>query len=402
VPDSAAPVIAEVAAATAAECGMPADLLDGYLAALSKVAETGRRLSEEEEASCRRLGGEAATGGVGLPALVDLYMTASRRLWPRLPGLVARARHRPLRHAEVVAIGEAVWRAADTALAALAEGHVDARHEVVRREEAFRAEFVDDLLSGGTDVGSLVERAESFGLTLTATHVVVVAATDRPIDSGMSVTGRLEDDVRARLGSRGLLVAVKEGRLVCVLSSLPSSAGMASHATDGQVLAELAGPAAARLTRRSGWRAGVGRPHPGPAGVPRSLREALEAMELAHRLDLPPGIVHARDLLVYRVLVRDEAAMADLVHAVLGPLTAARGGADPFLRTLETYFATGGNAAETARRLNLSVRAVTYRLQRVHDLTGHAAGDPAHHLPLVVAVTGARLLDWPRSRLAVE
>jgi sugar diacid utilization regulator len=177
---------------------------------------------------------------------------------------------------------------------------------------------------------------------------------------------------------------------------------MASQATDGQVLAELAGPAVARLTRRSGWRVGVGRPHAGPVGVPRSLREALEAMELADRLDLSPNIVYARDLLVYRVLVRDEAAMSDLVHAVLGPLTAARGGADPFLHTLETYFATGGNAAETARRLNLSVRAVTYRLQRVQDLTGHAAGDPAHHLPLIVAVTGARLLDWPRSQLAVE
>ncbi len=125
-------------------------------------------------------------------------------------------------------------------------------------------------------------------------------------------------------------------------------------------------------------------------------------MELADRLDLVPNIVHAQDLLVYRVLVRDEAAMADLVHAVLGPLTAARGGADPFLRTLETYFATGGNAAETARRLNLSVRAVTYRLQRVQDLTGHAAGDPGRHLPLVVAVTGARLLGWPRSQLVVE
>jgi sugar diacid utilization regulator len=218
----------------------------------------------------------------------------------------------------------------------------------------------------------------------------------------MSVTGRLEDDVRARLGKRGLLVAVKDGRLVCVLSSVPPSDDGAPRGRDGQVLAELAGPAAARLTRRSGWRVGVGRPHPGPAGVPRSLREALEAIELADRLGLPPGIAHARDLLVYRVLVRDETAMADLVQAVLGPLTTARGGAEPLLRTLEAYFATGGNAAETARRLNLSVRAVTYRLQRVQELTGHAAGDPAHHLPLVVAVTGARLLDWPRRPLVAE
>lgn len=99
---------------------------------------------------------------------------------------------------------------------------------------------------------------------------------------------------------------------------------------------------------------------------------------------------------MYRVLARDETALADLVRAVLEPLTAARGGAAPLLDTLEAYFSAGRNAAEAARRLHLSVRAVTYRLQRVQELTGYAAGRPAHHLPLLVAVTGARLLDWPR------
>jgi DNA-binding PucR family transcriptional regulator len=66
------------------------------------------------------------------------------------------------------------------------------------------------------------------------------------------------------------------------------------------------------------------------------------------------------------------------------------------VQTLEAYYESGGNAAGAARRLFLSVRAVTYRLQRVQELTGYSAADPAHHLPLLVAVTGARLLDWPR------
>jgi DNA-binding PucR family transcriptional regulator len=52
------------------------------------------------------------------------------------------------------------------------------------------------------------------------------------------------------------------------------------------------------------------------------------------------------------------------------------------LRTLQAYFAAGGNAAEAGRRLHLSVRAVTYRLQRVRELTGYPATDPTHQLPL--------------------
>lgn len=394
--EEAAAVLADLTLASAREHGMPPHALEGYLQALLTVATTGRRLSGEEESDCRRLGGEAAARGTPLPAVVDLYMTASRRLWPLLPELVAGVRRRPFRSSELVGIGEAVWRAADTALAALASGYVEAQRDVVRREEAHRRRFVDDLLTGRSDLGSLVERAEHFGLTLTASHLVVVVGTDQDVDSGMSLTGAVADAVRLRFGSRGLLVEATDGRLVCVLSS-GAVAGKAPE-DDGRALAELCGPLVARLVQASRWRVGVGRAHQGPHGVLRSYREAVEAVELGDRLDLPQQVVHARDLLVYRVLLRDEAAIADLVETVLGPLADARGGADPLVRTLEAYYESGGNAAGAARRLFLSVRAVTYRLQRVQELTGYSAGDPAHHLPLLVAVTGARLLDWPQRR----
>jgi sugar diacid utilization regulator len=392
-------VVREVSEASAAEHRMPVDLLGGYLAALWTVAHTGGRLGPEQVASCRRLGQEGAAAGVGLPALVDLYMTASRRLWPKLPDLVAQVRRRPLRPPELVSIGEAVWRAADAALAGLATGYVDAQWEVVRREEAFWREFVDDLLGGQAEVGRLVERAERFGLTLTGAHLVTVAATDRPVDSGMQVTGWVADAVRDRTGQAGLLTMVKDGRLVCALSVPAGAERERSLAED---LAELAGRAAEQLTNRPHWRVGVGRAHRGPGGIRRSYREALEAMDLAHRLGLPQQIAYAGDLLVYRVLIRDEAAMADLVQATLGPLVSARGRHEVLLGTLEAYFRSGCRTAETARRMHLSDRAVTYRLQRVQELTGLAPGDPEHRLTLHVAVTGARLLDWPQRPLVSD
>ena len=63
-----------------------------------------------------------------------------------------------------------------------------------------------------------------------------------------------------------------------------------------------------------------------------------------------------------------------LYAIVVTPLLAARGGAEPLLATLRAYFDAGGNAAKAARALHLSVRAFTYRLERVKALTGH---DPA-------------------------
>ncbi len=392
--DPAHEVLREVTAAAAREHGLPPDLLDGYAAALLAVARSGKGMARTRQEACQALGAEAAEQGVPLPDLVDLYMTASRTLWPRLPELVADAGRRRLTTPEVVRIGELVWQAADTALAALAAGHLDRQRHVVRREEAFRREFVDDLLSGRAEIGSLVDRAERFGLSLAAPHLVSVTSAAEPVDSGMPSAGLIEQDVRRGLGVGGVLVAAAHGRLVCVLAADAHRGPEADDAV-ARELAEITGAAVARAARSPRWRTGVGRAHPGPLGVARSYREAIDALDVARRLDLPDPVARARDLLVYRVLMRDEPAIADLVDTVLGPLTGVRGGAGPLLAALEAYFAAGGNATEAARRLHLSVRALTYRLQRVHRLTGYRASDPAARLTLSVAVTGARLLDWP-------
>jgi len=91
----------------------------------------------------------------------------------------------------------------------------------------------------------------------------------------------------------------------------------------------------------------------------------------------------------------------DLVHAVLSPLVQARGGAGPLLDTLDAYFATGGVATEPAKRLHVSVRTVTYRLDRVKTLTGYNPTDPAHRFTLQAAVLGAKVLNWPREQLHI-
>ena len=99
------------------------------------------------------------------------------------------------------------------------------------------------------------------------------------------------------------------------------------------------------------------------------------------------------------MLLRDQPAIADLVQSVLGQLVHARGGAEPLLTTLDAYFATGGVTTETARRLHLSVRAVTYRLDRATTLTGYDPTDPAQRFTVHAAVLGAKLLGWPERSL---
>jgi sugar diacid utilization regulator len=119
-----------------------------------------------------------------------------------------------------------------------------------------------------------------------------------------------------------------------------------------------------RSSRGRPWRVTVGRPYVGSYGIPRSYEEAREGLTMAVRLHLDAPVIHAEQLLIYRVLLRDQPAITDLVQSVLGMLVQARGGAEPLLATLDAYFATGSVTTETARRLHLSVRAVTYRSHR--------------------------------------
>ncbi|WP_370518861.1 PucR family transcriptional regulator [Microlunatus sp. Gsoil 973] len=150
---------------------------------------------------------------------------------------------------------------------------------------------------------------------------------------------------------------------------------------------------------RSRWQIAAGRSYPGAYGIARSYEEARETLVLARRLHLDAAAIRPHDVLVYRVLSRDQTALIDVVKVFLEPLTQSRGGAEPLLSTLETYFATGAVATETARRLHMSVRTVGYRLAKIKNLTGADPTDPNQRLGLHIAVLGARLLDWPAQDL---
>jgi len=383
--------LAAVADAAAAAAGTPVELLGQYLTILADAAVSGRRPQKRELEAVRELGRRAAEQGVSAGQAVDLYLSAAWRLWRELP-MVVRTRDRH----KVRAAADAVLRVIDDAVEVLVDGHQLARRDMVRREEALRREVIDDLLRGDADVSRMVERAEPFGLDLGRAHQVALAApvgSAALLDRAAIVVERVIVD---RFGDRDVLVATKDGRVVVLVPGEPSATPSPRGRPDVEAVmqAELR-----RLGKRSQWRVAAGRPHLGAYGIARSYEEAREALTLAERLRLDTDAVHGRDLLVYRVIGRDQAAIADLVQTVLTPLTQSRGGAEPLLQTLQAYFAAGEVATETARRLHLSVRTVTYRLAKVKALTGHDATDPAQRFALHVAVLGARLLDWPTREL---
>jgi sugar diacid utilization regulator len=388
-------VLRQVGADAGADAGgVDPELLGDFLASLAGAVAAGRRLPRAQVQRCRSRGQQAARAGVALPAMLDLYLSAAWRLWRELPGM-----HTARADADaVITAGEVVLRAVDDAVAALADGYQLALRGVIREEESARREFIDDLLSGTADVAGLLHRAAGFGLDLAGPHAVAVVRAEKAFSDGSALTGMLERAVLDRAGG-GALIASKDTRLVVIFAAAGAAAiDDVVRSLRDVLTAPRSDQGGVDLRRRAevgAWQIGVGRARIGSAGVLTSYDQAQNALDLAGKLDLQESVVFAANLLVYQVLLRDRPAITELVAVVLAPLDQARGGAQPLLDTLAAYFDAGGNAAAAARAIHVSVRAVTYRLDRVRRLTGHDPTLSTARFTLHAAVLAAKLLDWP-------
>jgi sugar diacid utilization regulator len=353
------------------------ELEEVFARVVAEVHGPGPRPAVTDLADLKAAGARAAERGATVGEAVDLYLATTARLRAGESGPDA-----------VTVAADGLLEALRRTVPALVDGYQSAGRTKMRLEETARVEFVDDLLRGDTDVASMLQRGEHFGLDLSASHQVVLLAPRgghllEPLDE--SLLGRAARELH---GHRDVLVTTRDGYLVAVLPAR-------STVEDVDAVARALQRAMSRSSPRTPWRAAAGRPEPGVYGVARSYRQARESVELIERLHPDRDLVPTRDLLIYRVLGRDRVALADLVESVLTPLDGARGGPKPLLATLEAYFACGENATEAARRLHVSVRTVTYRLARIAQLTGYDPTDPTQRLTLHTAVVGARLLPWP-------
>jgi PucR C-terminal helix-turn-helix domain/GGDEF-like domain len=375
------PPLTAAAALAARDAGLTLDLLGNF----AEVLAAGRRPSSQELAGYRGRGARAADEGAKLSAVIDLYLSAAWRLWPHLPAVTAAVGAADAGAVRTVA-GDAL-RAADDAVAAVAEGWHDARRRAARREEAQRRELIDDLLGGTGDVAGVIDRAEAAGLQLAAPHRVFVIRGPYELDDTGAVARDLESILTARGPSANPLVASKDGLLACLVP-------------DATV--NVADLIATRLKAREPaerFRVAASRARTGVAGIRRGWQQGREALTLADRLALDTMLVQADDLLAYALLLHDPAKASELVIRTLGPLTTARGGAQPLVDTLLAVFEAGGNTTAAARALHLSTRGMHYRLKRITELTGYTLDKAPHRFALHAAALSARLLDWPRQPL---
>lgn len=134
----------------------------------------------------------------------------------------------------------------------------------------------------------------------------------------------------------------------------------------------------------------------------RSFREATDCLRLAERFPVDVAGAYADDLLVHLAFARDPALLEELVMNVLTPLEALRGGPGDAVTTLQAYLDHRCSATATAQALHLSVRGLTYRIERIQGLLSQDLNTAHERLTIELALLAARLLDWPDQPLGRE
>jgi DNA-binding PucR family transcriptional regulator len=244
-------------------------------------------------------------------------------------------------------------------------------------EYQVRGELLTDLLDAADrpdpDAAALRERARRLRADLDAAHVVVVA--------------KAEDADRRRLVSAAAhLAATRQGlageRAGTIVLLLP---GTDPTATAREVIHQLHAAIQRPVT------AGAAGPGHGPLGPAQLYRQAAHCLDALLALGRIGDAASAGDLGFVGLLLGG-GQVPGFVERTLGPVLDydARRSTD-LLRTLEAYFACGGNLMRAKDRLHVHVNTVTQRLDRIAKLLGEDWLSPDRALELQLALRLHRL-----------
>ena len=265
----------------------------------------------------------------------------------------------------------------------------------------YQGAIVDSLVSGHfLDSQDARRKARILGVADAQPFRVVVARVSAPsaAQQGRHDEQDLAEDLLTRLsGSIQGAAAVRGPELVMLLpehdgAGLPAGNTGTSAGSPGirtELLLRQAG--AARLT------CGLSELTQWPEMAPQALRQAQHAIDLGIRLGRSGQAICYEELGIYRLLLQigDMHQLWQFAEDVLGALIDydARHKVD-LVGTLSVYLNQRESPKQTARVLRVHVNTVTYRIQRIEQLTSLDLTNPDHRLSAHVA---AKIIESQRS-----
>jgi purine catabolism regulator len=271
-------------------------------------------------------------------------------------------------------------------------------------ESRYQLEAFMDILQGNyQQPEEMLARARLLGFDLAIPQAVAIFETlptepDHPPGALRAQwSKRIRDELLRAWPTAWIL---SESRRVTALLPLPDLDNNSSN-TENTVLTRLE-RVHTRLQQSQGSRAslpvysgGVGRTAKNLQDIPRSFREAQQALEIGRRLFGENKLHSFAQLGIYRLLFHldGHSELAEFYQETLGPLlNADTRGDGTLIETLEGFFRCNGNLSETARTMHLHRNSLLYRLGRIEEILGRSLEDAELRLSLQIALKIRHLL----------
>jgi purine catabolism regulator len=229
--------------------------------------------------------------------------------------------------------------------------------------------------------------ADAVGLDLAKAHVGLRFTWDSLTPPSRR---RLETIVNGEISRLGLKAIVNPMGLevVCFCEIDPGSSRPAAALSFGQAVLDQG----AEEYSVSPIRCGIGSPAEELSAWREAFSQAGQALEMARRFQ-ENKVLYFPDLSVYRLLFQFEhnPALIAFQEEILGSLLAHEGSSE-LLQTLEVYFEHNGSLTQASEALFIHRNTLSYRLDRICEITGLDFEKPETRLAVELALHIYRML----------
>ncbi len=266
-------------------------------------------------------------------------------------------------------------------------------------ERRLRGDLVEEVLAGGleSDEAERVARqAERLGHRVPhRAWVVVLEPDDDETEAALAARGQ-QDRLDAALS--GLIRSRMPGALSLVRSASAVFLVPDETASDLASVEKLAGlllAAAAPTMKPGSASVGIGNLATSVGELARSHIEARQSLRLTRRAGGRGRVASYRSLGAFRLLleVQSPDALRRFVEELLGPLLEYANSRDtPLLETLDALSAARWVRRAAARQLGIHINSMSYRVERIQNLTGLQLDDPETRVAISIALRARAML----------
>ncbi|MHA3723852.1 PucR family transcriptional regulator [Leucobacter sp. HY1910] len=334
---------------------------------LLESCRTGVPFGSEEIENFRSSAARRSYQFVSMQSVLHAYRIWGQTVWEAIHEEASRGTDAERNAA--LGIARSVMEHVDRVSVIVAQAFLEEASGIRRDHNLLRGDFLDALLLGK----ATTEPAERFLTVMEVElqqHYVVVLFRRMPGEEEIDLRSALATAVfhlqRSGLqeSGEGLLSGIRGDEIV-VVAPVDTPA-------DYEALKARSREAAGQLSVFVG---AIGRMHRQVAGIVKSYSEAHEAVVTGLSAELTGQCLAYSDVLLDN-LVRESKYADDLLQEVIIPLNDydARRGTE-LLHTLECFYDNRFNLSRAAATLLVRPNTVTYRLERIRDITGY---DPAY------------------------